>query len=171
MVASISSLYPNDPEKREISAGDLLSNQRGCSTDMTHPSDSSDVAQQRGASSDEPITASDKKLIQSLLWALKPFLNLRRPMPLPFVSTFLMVALEEGKGVNEYARALGMDRSTMSRNLHAIGDRARNGDGGLGLIAIRSHPVDPFRSQVFLTAKGRSIAEQVSRHLRRAGRD
>jgi hypothetical protein len=67
---------------------------------------------------------SDKRDFQSLLWALKPLINLSGFMPLPFVTTFLFVALDEGRGVNTYARAIGIHRSAMSKNLHALGDRA-----------------------------------------------
>ena len=79
---------------------------------------------------------SDKRDFQSLLWALKPLINLSGFMPLPFVTTFLFVALDEGRGVNTYARAIGIHRSAMSRNLHALGDRARHGGPGLGLVTI-----------------------------------
>lgn len=119
------------------------------------------------SAAEHSITQSDKRAIQALLWALKPLINLRRPMPLPFVTSFLMVALDEGKGVNAYARAIGIHRAAMSRNLQAIGDRARNGGPGLGLVTVRSHPTDPVRSQVFLTPKGRAIAKEVFQQLRK----
>jgi len=139
-----------------------------------HPIPSAPISASKLASDDSitenSITENDRKIVQALLWALKPFLNLRRPMPLPFVATFLMVALEEGKGVNEYARALGMHRAVASRNLHAIGDRARNGEPGLGLVTFQSHMSNPQRTQIFLTPKGRSIAKDVFRHLRKPDR-
>lgn len=78
-----------------------------------------------------------------------------------------MVALDEGKGVNAYARALGIHRAAASRNLHAIGDRARIGGPGLGLVTIQTHPPDPLRSRVFLTPKGRLIAREMFQQLRR----
>jgi DNA-binding MarR family transcriptional regulator len=113
------------------------------------------------------LAASDKRLIQTLLWALKPLVNLRGSIPLPFVTTFLMVALDEGKGVNEYARALGVHRATMSRHLRGIGDRARHGGPGLGLVTVTQHPTDALRRQVFLTTKGRSVAKKVVEQIRR----
>lgn len=113
---------------------------------------------------------SDSREIQSLLWALKPLSNLRGSIPLRFVTTFLMVALDEGKGVNAYARAVGVHRSVMSRYLRQIGDRARNGGPGLGLVAIKRHPTDLLKYQVFLTNKGRSIAENIFHELRRTSR-
>ena len=111
---------------------------------------------------------SDKRDFQSLLWALRPLINLSGSMPLPFVTTFLFVALDEGRGVNTYARAVGTHRSAMSRNLHALGDRARNGGPGLGLVTVEPHPTVPGRSQVHLTAKGRLIAREVLQQLRRS---
>lgn len=116
---------------------------------------------------DRSITRSDKIAAQALLWALRPLSNLHRPMPLPFMTAFLMVALDEGKGVNDYARAVGIHRAAMSRNLHAIGDRARNCGPGLGLVTIEPHPANPIKSRVFLTAKGRSIADQMFQQLRK----
>jgi hypothetical protein len=101
------------------------------------------------------------------LWALKPLTNLRGSIPLPFVTTFLTVALDEGKGVNAYARAVGIHRAAMSRYLRDIGDRARNGGPGLGLVTIEPHPTAPLRSQVFLTNKGRLIAKEIFQQLRR----
>ena len=117
--------------------------------------------------SDHPTTPSEKRAAQVLLWALKPFLNLRGSIPLPFVTTFLMVVLDEGRGVNAYARAAGIHRAAMSRYLQDIGDRARNGGAGLGLVTIEDHPTDTLKSRVFLTAKGRSIAQEVFQQLRK----
>jgi hypothetical protein len=113
-----------------------------------------------------PIEQSNKKAIQIVLSALKPIIDLRGSIPLPFVTTFFMVALDEGKGVNAYARAFGVHRAAMSRYLRDIGDRARNGGPGLGLVTVKPHPSIPRRSQVRLTAKGRSIAKEIFVQLR-----
>ena len=107
------------------------------------------------------------RIIQCLLWALKPLSNLRGSIPLPYVTTFLMVALDEGKGVGAYARDLGIHRWRMSRYLRDIGARARNGGPGLGLVAVEHDPRDPRHTRVLLTAKGRAIAAEVFRQLRR----
>jgi hypothetical protein len=124
--------------------------------------------------SGSPLIADSahKMAAQTLLQALKPLLDLRgtRSIPLPFATTFLMVALDEGNGVNAYARAVGMDRRMMSRYLHDIGDRARNGGPGLGLVSVEEHPDDPVRTQVFLTAKGRVIANKVFGQLQSLSR-
>ena len=113
------------------------------------------------------VKRGHKRDIQSLLWALKPLANLRGSIPLSYVTTFLMVALEEGKGVNAYARAVGIDRSSMSRYLRDIGSRAKNGGPGLGLVTVEPHPTDAQRCQVFLTDKGRSVSKTIFQQLRR----
>ena len=81
----------------------------------------------------EAIAPSDKRVVQTLLWALKPLSNLRRSIPLPYAITFLTVALEEGRPVGAYARDLDLNRYVMSRYMQCIGEKSRNGGPGLGL--------------------------------------
>ena len=69
----------------------------------------------------EAIAPTDKRVVQTLLWALKPLSNLRRSIPLPYPITFLTVALEEGKPVGAYARDLDFSRYVMSGYLLCIG--------------------------------------------------
>lgn len=110
-------------------------------------------------------------IIQCLLWALKPLVNLRGSMPLPYAIVFLLVALDEGNGVNAYARALGIHRWRMSRYLRDIGARARAGGPGLGLVSVEHD--GPRSTKVVLTEKGRAVASDIFRQLRRlpASRD
>jgi hypothetical protein len=114
-----------------------------------------------------PLTPSDKKIARDLLFALKPFLNLRNFMPFPCVATFLLVALEEGKSASSYAFDMGVARMTMWRYLYDISDKTKNGHTGLGLVVIEGHPTNSQMRQVFLTAKGRHIAEQMLKPLRK----
>jgi hypothetical protein len=118
----------------------------------------------------EAIAPSDKRVVQTLLWALKPLSNLRRSIPLPYAVTFLTVALEEGKPVGAYARELDFNRYVMSRYMQCIGDKARNGGAGLGLVTVKRTTGYPTRTEVFLTEKGRAIASQVFENLRRLSR-
>jgi hypothetical protein len=122
---------------------------------------------------DRPEAASrDKRAIRALLGALKPLSNLpARRMPLSFVIVFLTVALDEGKSVGSYARALGIkNRLTMSRFLQKIGRKGRNGSDGLDLVISRPDPSVYQGTQIFLTAKGRVIADHISRELGRLSR-
>jgi hypothetical protein len=119
------------------------------------------------AASDFLLRPTDKRAIQALLWALKPLANLRSSIPLPYATTFLMVAIDEGKSVNAYARAVGINRAMMHRYVRNIGDRARNGGPGLGLVRTEPHPTYSNRRQVLLTDKGRSLAKDIFRQMGR----
>src|SRR6478672_4994012 len=112
------------------------------------------------------IAPTDKRVVQTLLWALKPLSNLRRSIPLQYAVTFLTVALEEGKPVGAYARELDFNRYVMSRYMQCIGDKARNGSAGLGLVTIKRTKGYPTRTEVFLTDKGHALAAQVFQGLR-----
>jgi hypothetical protein len=116
------------------------------------------------------VKPTDKKNIEALLWALKPLTNLRGSMPLPYATAFLMVALDEGKSVNAYARAIGIHRVAMHRYVRNIGNRARNGGPGLGLVKTERHPTYSNRRQVLLTDKGRLLAAEIFQQIHRSER-
>jgi hypothetical protein len=71
--------------------------------------------------------------------------------------------------VGAYARELDFNRWVMTRYLQCIGDKARNGNAGLGLVTIKRTKGYPTRTEVFLTEKGRAVAAQVFGNLRRLG--
>jgi DNA-binding MarR family transcriptional regulator len=116
-----------------------------------------------------PVAQHDQAL-RKLLRVLKSFADLRGSIPLPYVTTFLTVAMDEGQGVCAYARAAGISRAAMSRYLRDIGDRARNGGPGLVLVKIQADPTDSRRRQVFLTTKGRSLANDVCKLMQQPAR-
>ena len=118
----------------------------------------------------EVIAPTDKRVVQILLWALKPLANLRRTIPLQYALTFLTVALDEGKPVGTYAREMDVNRWVMTRIMQSIGDKSRSGGGGLGLVTIKRTTGYPTRTEVFLTEKGRAVAAHVSENLRRLSR-
>jgi DNA-binding MarR family transcriptional regulator len=109
------------------------------------------------------VANNDKKALQALLWSLKPLVNLRASIPLPFATTFLMVALDEGKSINSYAQDMGVSRFAMWRNVRNISERAKAGSPGLGLVTIEPDPIHKRRKQVYLSAKGRSLANDILR--------
>jgi hypothetical protein len=118
----------------------------------------------------EAIAPTDKRVIQTLLWALKPLANLRRTIPLQYALTFLTVALDEGKPVGTYAREMDVNRWVMTRIMQSIGDKARSGGAGLGLVTIKRATGYPTRTEVFLTEEGRAVAAQIFENLRRLSR-
>jgi DNA-binding MarR family transcriptional regulator len=113
---------------------------------------------------DLSITQGDKRIIQSLLLALEPLSNLRgNPVKLRLVTAFLAVASNEGKGLSEYARCLGIHRATISRFIYELADRSRYGGPGLGLISI--YKVSGRAQEILLTKKGHAVARAVLRRL------
>jgi hypothetical protein len=114
--------------------------------------------------SDLSITSGEKRIIQSLLLALEPVSNLGGLVPLRLVTAFLTVATNEGKGVSEYARCLGIHRATVFRFIHELSDRSRHGAPGLGLIRI-DEGSGPNRQEIVLTKKGRAVAGAMLRSL------
>jgi DNA-binding MarR family transcriptional regulator len=118
------------------------------------------------AATESAVASYDKPIVQHLLWALKPLLGFGRAMPLPVVITFLMIALEEGNGVSTYARYLGVNRSLMSRYVHALFDRRRGGRPGFNLVRMEK-PDRNRRQCIYLTSKGRALAAEVFRNLSR----
>lgn len=109
----------------------------------------------------------EKEAIQRLLWALEPLSGI----PFPFITTFLAIVLEEGQTQSAYARAASIHRYTMSRYIHALGDCARDGGPGLGLVRLERDPEKMRNShRIYLTAKGRAVAADIFRNLKRQQR-
>jgi hypothetical protein len=116
--------------------------------------------------SDLFITQADKRTIQGLLLALEPLLDLRGPLPLRLVTTFLTVAYNEGQGVCEYARQVGIHRAIMSRYIHDLADHDRDGGPGLGLLRIDKGSYRPNKQKIYLTKKGHAVAMAMLGSLR-----
>jgi DNA-binding MarR family transcriptional regulator len=117
--------------------------------------------------SDPFNTIDDTRIIQSLLQALDTFLKLRGPIPLRELVIFLHIALDEGNEAIEYADRLKLHRAAMSKYVHDLADRARNGGPGLGLIEFKYRGSNEHnRKPIFLTKKGRSVAAAILKSLR-----
>jgi DNA-binding MarR family transcriptional regulator len=114
--------------------------------------------------SQSALTTVERETIEHLLRALEPL----DAMPSPFITTFLSIVLEEGQTQSAYARAAGIHRADASRQIHSLGDRARDGGPGLGLIRLERDPSGMHNShRIYLTAKGRALATEIFRNLRR----
>jgi DNA-binding MarR family transcriptional regulator len=110
-------------------------------------------------------TAAEKRKLGAFFQGLDPFVAIRQTMPLQYVRAFLLVALDEGKGVTEYARVAGVSQSVMSRHILDLGDMARDRTPGFGLVASRQDPLNLRRHQVILTDKGRTVAGAIVRAM------
>lgn len=114
----------------------------------------------------QSLSAEEKAELRRLLATLETFRNLRSTMPLQYVITFLLVCLDEGKGVTEYAKDAGVSQSVMTRHLEDIGDRNRHKMEGFGLITQRNDPLNLRKNQALLTNKGKGFASQLIRLLK-----
>jgi DNA-binding MarR family transcriptional regulator len=84
-------------------------------------------------------------------------------MPIQYVTSFLLVATDEGRTVTEYATKAGVSKSVMSRHLLDIGDRSRHMEAGLGLVTFRPRPENLREHEYMLTNKGRALWGQLVR--------
>jgi len=114
------------------------------------------------SASDTPINRSNKRTIQTLLWALKPLKRFPHyGLPLLHAKTFLAVALEGGNGVREYARSTDLHPHRVSKCLHEIAAQ------GLVTICKNADDPQPKKLKVTLTDKGRALLLQILRSLNR----
>lgn len=112
------------------------------------------------------LEGAELTAVRSFMGALDAFRTIRPTMPLQYVVAFLLVAMEEGLGVSEYAQRAGVSLSVMSRHLLDIGERNRSMEEGFGLITSRQNPLELRKHEIFLTPKGRTLLHQIHRHLK-----
>jgi DNA-binding MarR family transcriptional regulator len=116
----------------------------------------------------QSLAADEKVCIKKLLAALDILCHTKETIPVQAVRTFLMVALNEGEGVLDYAEKLGISQSVASRHLLDIGDRDRYMKPGLGWITQRLDPINRRKHQALLTGTGKALAHRICRALAEA---
>jgi DNA-binding MarR family transcriptional regulator len=89
------------------------------------------------------------------------FMGHESSMPLQYMNAFLLVATDEGKSVNEYAKRSGVSMSVMSRHLLDIGDRNRHMEPGMGLVTSKPCPMELRKHEITLTPKGRTLLARI----------
>jgi DNA-binding MarR family transcriptional regulator len=87
-------------------------------------------------------------------------------MPMQHAYAFLLVAIEEGRGVQEYAERAGVTQSVMTRILLALGRHRQKGAPGYGLVHQATDTQDLRKHQTFLTAKGEALMHEIARLIR-----
>ena len=90
----------------------------------------------------------------------------RRIMPMQHAYAFVLVALEEGRGVSEYAKRAGVTQAVMTRILFSLGSTSQGRAPGYGLVQQAIDPQDSRRTQTFLTVKGKVLMHEIVRLLR-----
>jgi hypothetical protein len=108
------------------------------------------------------FTEEERAAARSMFLALKPFRDLNPSMPLSYVTAFLLVAMEEGKGVAEYASKVNAAPAVMTRNLLDIGDRNRQREEGYGLITQERDLFDLRKHNAKGTARGKAVAAHIA---------
>src|SRR5262249_55688160 len=83
---------------------------------------------------------------------MEAFRVVRRTMPMQHAYAFLLVASEEGLGVQEYAERAGVTQSVMTRILFALGLRSRGREGGYGLVQQTVDTANFRKHQTFSSA-------------------
>ena len=87
-------------------------------------------------------------------------------MPMGDAYGFLVVALEGGLGITEYAERAGITQSGMTRTLSALGEGGRYGAAGFGLVQQVIDEKDLRKRQTFLTEKGKALIREITRLTR-----
>src|SRR5512139_124364 len=100
-----------------------------------------------------------------LMSALECFKDIRHTMPFQYVLTFMMVALDEGKAIGEYAVKSGVSPSVMSRHVLDIGMRQRNMEPGFDLVMTKPNIHNLREHSVWLTDKGRALYHKICRRM------
>jgi DNA-binding MarR family transcriptional regulator len=103
----------------------------------------------------------EKQVLASFLKALKPFRTLRETMPLQYVLSFLLVAMDENQNVTEYAKRAGISQSLMTRHLADLSMVNRYHEEGFGLVEGYDDIMDRRNRLIRLTAKGQRIVGQI----------
>jgi DNA-binding MarR family transcriptional regulator len=111
-------------------------------------------------------TKNEQLVLQRYLLFMDTLRAIRRTMPIQHAYAFLLVALEGGLGVQEYAVRAGVSQAVMTRILFALGSRSRGRQGGYGLVQQTIDTKDSRRHQTFLTAKGKALVGQIARLTR-----
>lgn len=117
------------------------------------------------------MTEEEKAFCRALRLALEPFREIRTTMPLQYVITFLDVALDEGKGVTEYAKNAGVPTTVMTRHLLDIGDRNRQREEGFGLITQDRDHHDLRVRHARVTPVGKALVRKIINALRTIPKD
>lgn len=113
------------------------------------------------------LSGEEREALRALYLALKPFRDINPSMPLSYITAYLLVGLEEGKGVAEYAGDASISPTVMTRNLLDIGDRNRQREEGYGLITQERDLFDLRKHNARVTpTKGKEFAHHIKTALK-----
>jgi DNA-binding MarR family transcriptional regulator len=78
----------------------------------------------------------------------------------------MLIALDEGKSIGEYARKAGVTPSVMSRHILDLSDSTRRiNDRGMELVVTKLNPENRREHVVYLTEKGKGLLSKITRYM------
>jgi DNA-binding MarR family transcriptional regulator len=113
-----------------------------------------------------PINKNVHGDLHRCLLLIEAFRAIRRTMPLQHVYAFLLIALEQGRSVSEYAKRAGTTQAVMTRILFALSSRGRRRQPGYRLVQQMVDPQDARRTQAFLTVRGNALVHEMVQLIR-----
>jgi DNA-binding MarR family transcriptional regulator len=112
------------------------------------------------------LTKDEQTALHKCLLFMEAFRVIEPIMPMQQAYAFLLVALEEGRGVQEYAERIGVTQPVMTRILLALGPRGQKGAAGRQLVQQATDAEDLRKRQTFLTDKGKALKREILRLMR-----
>jgi DNA-binding MarR family transcriptional regulator len=105
----------------------------------------------------------EQAALHKCLLFMEAFRAVSPSMPMQYAYTFLLVASDEGCGVQEYAERAGIPQPVMARILFALGSRHRRPELRYGLVQQSIAPEDWRSVRTFLTAEGTALKQKIVR--------
>lgn len=87
--------------------------------------------------------------------------EVRSEMPIQTVSVLLAIAMKPGVLQRDLPGLVGLSQASISRNIHALSSRDRQGKPGLGLVAQRIGPMGARSPELYLTKAGKELAKRL----------
>ena len=110
-----------------------------------------------------PMTKSSPKL-EKLQHILADLTDIDPEFPLSWALVFVEIAQNEGAALKDIAEQTGISMSVMSRTVGALSNARRMGKP-YGLITVRLAKDDRRRKELFLSPRGKKLAEGLKKKI------
>lgn len=107
-------------------------------------------------------TSANAAGLSEAITIVRIFKQLDQYMTAQAMEIFLQVALDEGLSIVDIEKRLTVNRATASRSVQYFTDLYKPGQPGLGLMRTVEHPQDRRMKEVYLTSKGKTLAEVIA---------
>ena len=111
----------------------------------------------------KPANTNSKKL-NKLQDVLVELTHIDSEFPLQWAIVFLEIAKNEGAALKDIAEQTGISMSVMSRTIGALSNYRRMGKP-YGIVVVKQAKDDRRRKELFLSAKGKRLAEKLDKAL------